>query len=68
MAEKLPFKIRNLSRGAQKARREMMKFYGREEGARIWAQKAEEQGTGSTLRKKVNSIYKRGAKIARPKD
>lgn len=58
-----PFKIRNLSVGAQKARRNMQRFYGTEEGNRIWETKAEEQGEGNTLRQKVNSIYKTGAKL-----
>jgi hypothetical protein len=63
VTEKLNFKIRNLTRGAQKARRRMQRQYGTDEGNRIWAQKAEEQGSGSTLRQKVNSIYKKGAKL-----
>lgn len=58
-----PFKIRNLTKGAQKARRRMMKFYGPDEGARIWEAKADEQGAGNTLRQKINSVYKKGAKL-----
>jgi hypothetical protein len=58
-----PFKIRNLTKGAKKARRHMQRFYGTEEGNRIWEAKAEEQGTGNTLREKVNSIYHKGAKL-----
>jgi hypothetical protein len=57
------FKIRNLSKGAQKARRRMLKEYGSDEGDRIWRQKAEEQGTGTTLRQKIESTYKKGAKL-----
>ena len=60
---KYQFKIRNLTKGAQKARRRMLRGYGTEEGDRIWREKAEEQGTGSTLRQKLNSIYKKGAKL-----
>jgi hypothetical protein len=41
----------------------MLKFYGPEEGDRIWRQKAEEQGEGNTLREKVNWTYKTGAKL-----
>lgn len=40
-----------------------MKFYGPNEGARIWEAKADEQGTGNTLRQKINSVYKKGAKL-----
>ena len=60
---KYSFKIRNLSKGAQKARRRMLSQYGKEEGDRIWREKAEEQGEGSTLRQKINSIYHKGAKL-----
>jgi hypothetical protein len=60
---KYDFKIRNLSKGAQKARRRMLKEYGADEGDRIWRQKAEEQGTGTTLRQKIESTYKKGAKL-----
>lgn len=59
----LPFKITAQSRGAQKAHSAMVKRYGNSEGERIFLQKAEEQGTGRTIRQKVNSIYKTGAKI-----
>ena len=57
------FKIRNLSKGAQKARRRMLKSYGRKDGDRIWRKKAEEKGKGKTLREKVNNTYKKGAKL-----
>lgn len=60
---RLPFKITNLSRGAQKARHRMQKQYGTAEGNRIWQAKAEEKGKGSTLRQKVNSVYRRGARL-----
>jgi hypothetical protein len=59
----LPFKISAQSRGAQKAYRNFVDFYGREEGERIYLQKAEERGKGKTLRQKVNDIYKTGAKL-----
>lgn len=59
----LPFKITAQSRGAQKAHRNFVKQYGREEGDRIFLAKADEQGTGNTLRQKVNSVYKTGARL-----
>lgn len=52
-----------LSKGAQKALGNFIKDYGRDEGERIFLKKADEQGTGSTLRQKTNSVYKKGAKI-----
>lgn len=59
----LPFDISKQSAGAQKAYSEMVKFYGKEKGTDVFLLKAEEQGTGNTLRQKVNSIYHKGAKI-----
>ena len=59
----LPFKLSAQTRGAQKAYGEFVKEYGKEEGTRIYLQKAEERGTGNTIRQKVNSIYKRGGKL-----
>lgn len=50
--------------GAKKAYKEFQKFYGPKEGERIFFQKAEEQGTGKTKRQRVNSVYKKGAKLA----
>lgn len=63
MPTKLPFKIKAQTRGVQKAYKNFTKEYGREEGTRIFLQKAEEQGTGKTLREKVNSIYKKGGHL-----
>lgn len=60
----LPFKISAQSKGAQKAHRNFVKEYGKEEGERIFLAKAEEQGVGNTIRQKVNSIYKRGGHLA----
>lgn len=60
---KYNFKIRNLSRGAQKARRRMQRQYGTKKGNSIWQAKAEEKGEGKTLREKINSVYHRGAKL-----
>ena len=62
-ARNLPFDISKQSIGAQKAYANMVKFYGKKEGVRIFLQKAEEQGKGNTIRQKVNSIYKKGAHI-----
>jgi len=59
----LPFLISAQTVGAQKAHRNFIQFYGYEEGNRIFLQKADEQGTGSTQRKRVNSVYKHGAKL-----
>lgn len=53
-----------LTKGAQKALAAFRSDYGAQEGLRIYLAKAEEQGTGATLRQKVNSIYKRGAKLS----
>jgi len=63
VASKYDFKIRSLSKGAQKARLRMLKEYGTDEGDRIWREKAEERGTGTTLRQKIESVYKKGAKL-----
>jgi len=60
---RLPFKITAQTVGAQKAYRAFVREYGLEEGRRIFLQKANERGEGSTLRKRVNSVYKTGAKL-----
>ena len=65
---KLPFKISAQTKGAQKAYRRFVRRYGIDEGRRIFLQKADEQGSGSTARQRVNSIYKTGAKIVRRGD
>jgi hypothetical protein len=62
---KLPFKISAQTKGAQKAYRRFVRRYGIDEGRRIYLQKADEQGTGSTLRRKVNNVYKFGAKVTK---
>lgn len=62
--EPLPFKISAQTVGAQRAYRAMTRQYGVDEGRRIFLAKAEEKGTGNTLRQKVNSTYKKGAKLA----
>lgn len=62
-ADKLPFKIEAQTVGAQRAYRRMVHHYGQSEGTRIFLAKAEEKGTGATLREKVNSVYKTGAKL-----
>jgi hypothetical protein len=64
MMAKLPFKITAQSKGAQKAYTRFVAEYGKTEGTRIFLAKAEEQGTGKTLRQKVNSTYKTGAKLS----
>ena len=60
---KLPFDITKQSAGAQKAYKNFVKEYGKSEGTRIFLAKAEERGTGRTIRQKVNSIYHKGAKL-----
>jgi hypothetical protein len=60
----LPFKITAQTKGAQKAYKEFVKEYGKAEGERIFLAKADERGKGSTLRQKVNSIYKKGGRLA----
>ena len=62
-AEPLPFKISAQTVGAQKAYRRIVRRYGLEDGRRIFLAKADERGTGDTLRQKVNSVYKKGAKL-----
>jgi hypothetical protein len=59
----LPFKIAAQSRGAQKALKRFTDRYGRKEGERIFLARAEEHGRGSTIRQKVNSIYKKGGEF-----
>jgi hypothetical protein len=56
-------RVDTLSKGAQKALENFITGYGVNEGVRIFIAKADEQGSGSTLRQKVNSVYKRGAKL-----
>lgn len=59
----LPFKISAQSVGAQKAYWRFVSRYGRKEGERIFLARAEEHGTGSTIRQKVNSVYKKGGEF-----
>lgn len=59
----LPFKLDAQVKGVQKAYDRFVKQYGQKEGERIFLQYAEDHGTGSTIRKKVNSVFKRGAHI-----
>jgi hypothetical protein len=52
-----------LTKGAQKALGNFRDEYGAAEGLRIYLAKAEEHGTGNTLRQKVNSVYKKGGSV-----
>jgi hypothetical protein len=52
-----------LTKGAQKALGGFIDTYGQARGPGLFLRKANEQGTGNTLRQKVNSVYKRGAKV-----
>lgn len=61
----LPFKLSAQSRGVQKAYGAMIQQYGQSEGRRIFLAKAEEQGTGRTLRQKADSIYTKGRTITK---
>ena len=60
----LPFEISAQTKGAQKAHRRFVDRYGKEEGERIFLARADEHGSGSTIRQKVNSVYKKGGKFA----
>jgi hypothetical protein len=62
---KLPFKITAQTVGARRAYRRFVNRYGLEEGRRIFLAKADERGEGSTLRRKVNSIYKKGGRVTK---
>lgn len=64
---KLPFDITKQSAGAQKAYANFVHHYGKAEGTRIFLAKAEERGTGRTIRQKVNSTYHKGAKLSETK-
>ena len=69
MPRPIPSKVAGLGRtdtltvGAQKALGNMRDEYGAREGNRIFLAKAEERGKGNTIRQKVNSTYKTGAKL-----
>lgn len=56
-------RVGTLSAGARKALGNFRKEYGPAEGNRIFLAKAEERGHGKTLRAKVNSVYRKGAKL-----
>jgi hypothetical protein len=56
-------RIDTLTSGAKKALTAMRSEYGAKEGNRIFLAKADEQGTGRTLRQKVNATYKKGARL-----
>jgi hypothetical protein len=60
---KLPFDITKQSKGAQKAYKHFVEFYGPVKGTDIFLLKAEEQGKGNTIRQKVNNVYHKGAKL-----
>lgn len=65
----IPKKVEEIGRtdtltvGAQKALGNFIEEYGPVDGVRIYKAKADERGKGSTLRQKVNSVYKNGAKL-----
>lgn len=63
MTTKLVFKINAQSKGAQKAYRRFIEQYGLDEGRRIFLARADERGIGSTLRQKVNSVYRKGSHL-----
>ena len=53
-----------LTVGAKKALAHMIEDYGGvEKGVQVFIDKAKERGTGKTVRQKVNSTYKTGAKL-----
>lgn len=53
---------KSYSKGAKKAFAAFQTEYGVQEGTRIFVKKANEQGVGSTLRARVNSVFATGAK------
>jgi len=63
MIKTIPWKLSAQTVGFQHAYKNFVQQYGQEEGTRIFLKKAEEQGTGNTLRQKANSIYRNGAKL-----
>jgi hypothetical protein len=63
MPEALPFKISAQTKGAQRAYRAFVRRYGLDDGRRIFLAKADERGTGTTQRQRVNSTYKKGAHL-----
>lgn len=56
-------RVDTLARGAQKALGNMVSEYGTEKAVQVFLDKAREQGSGNTLRQRVNSTYKKGAKL-----
>jgi hypothetical protein len=58
---------KNYSKGSQKALRRMRKKYGNKEGARIFNEKADEYGKGTTPVDKANSVYSKGSHRVRGK-
>jgi len=52
-----------MSNGVQKAYANFVKFYGPVKGTDIFLLKAQEEGTGNTIRQKVESVYTKGAKL-----
>lgn len=73
MARRIPQTISELGRrstrtdtlavGAKKALGNMIEQYGKEKAIQVFIDKAKEQGKGTTIRQKVNSTYKQGAKL-----
>ena len=73
MAGRIPSRISGLGKrsertdtltvGAKKALSNMVELYGPDKAVQVFLDKAREQGTGKTLRQKVNSTYKTGAKL-----
>lgn len=60
----LPFKLTAQSAGVQKAYQKMIHQYGIGEGRRIFLAKANERGTGRTVRQRVDSVYTTGRKLS----
>lgn len=69
MSRQIPRKVDGIGRtdtltkGAQKALGNFIDEYGKSDGERIYLAKADERGQGNTLRQRVNSVYKTGAKL-----
>ena len=70
MPRQIPRKIDGVGRtdtltvGAQKALKNFMNEYpSKDKALQVYLDKAQEKGSGTTLRQKINSTYKTGAKL-----
>jgi hypothetical protein len=61
----LPFLLGAQSAGVQKAYAAFVQQYGLVQGRRIFLAKANERGTGNTVRQRVDSVYTTGRRLPR---